>query len=183
MHRLGEANCEHNKIAFAWKCLRSVWAVTTGTGVVVFYIVLHVLVMRGRQLNSSSMIMPRCRCSWTCSMWLSLRLRLRISGRSWCFSLVASSIPFVFAGCKIIAFLSQPSQHCILAPQGPHAVLLVSAWARVCVLGTWRVPSGLAPSAVGGEIIRANPRFARLRQIEVHPLAATFRERPSTGWS
>lgn len=76
-----------------------------------------------------------------------------------------------------------PSQHCILAPQGPHAVLLVSAWARVCVLGTWRVPSGLAPSAVGGEIIRANPRFARLRQIEVHPLAATFRERPSTGWS
>ena len=77
----------------------------------------------------------------------------------------------------------RPSQHCILAPQGPHAVLLVSAWARVCVLGTWRVPSGLAPSAVGGEIIRANPRFARLRQIEVHPLAATFRERPSTGWS
>ena len=29
-----------------------------------------------------------------------------------------------------------PSQHCILAPQGPHAVLLVSAWARVCVLGS-----------------------------------------------
>ena len=32
MHRLGEAKCEHNKIAFAWKCLRSVLAVTTGTG-------------------------------------------------------------------------------------------------------------------------------------------------------
>ena len=29
-----------------------------------------------------------------------------------------------------------PSQRCILAPQGPHAVLLVSAWARVCVLGS-----------------------------------------------
>ena len=74
-----------------------------------FDIVLHVLVMWGRQLNSSSMIMPRCRCSWTCSMWLSLRLRLRISGRSWCFCLVASSILFVFAGCKIIAFLSHQS--------------------------------------------------------------------------
>ena len=67
-----------------------------------FYIVLLVLVMWGRQLNSLSMIMPRCRCSWTCSMWLSLRLRLRISGRSWCVCLVASSILFVFAGCKII---------------------------------------------------------------------------------
>ena len=32
MHRLGEAKCEHNKIAFVWKCLPSVRAVTTGTG-------------------------------------------------------------------------------------------------------------------------------------------------------
>ena len=41
--------------------------------------------------------------------------------------------------CSIIClamFRYIPSQHCILAPQGPHAVLLVSAWARVCVLGT-----------------------------------------------
>ena len=95
MHRLGEAKCEHNKIAFAWKCLRSVWAVTKGTGFFL-YIVLYVLVMWGRQLSSSSMIMPRCRCSWTCSTWLSLRLRLRISGRSWCFWLVESSIFFCF---------------------------------------------------------------------------------------
>ena len=70
MYRLGEAKCEHDKIAFAWKCLQSVLAVTTvtrflvclllGFFVVVSYTVLHVLVMLGRQLNSSSMIMPRC---------------------------------------------------------------------------------------------------------------------------
>ena len=114
MHTIGEGKCEHDKIVFAWKCLRSVWAVTTSTVFVCLkkkknYTVLHVLVMWERRLNSSSMILPRCRCSWTCSMWLSSRLRLRTSGRSWCLCLVASSILFVFAGCKIIAFLSHRS--------------------------------------------------------------------------
>ena len=41
MHRLGETKCEHNKIAFAWKCLRSVWAVTTGTGYFVWLFVFN----------------------------------------------------------------------------------------------------------------------------------------------
>ena len=76
---------------------------------IVFETVLHVPIMCGRQLNSSSVITPRCRCSWTCSVWLSLRLRLRWSGRSWCFCLVVSSILFAFAGCKIMAFLSHQS--------------------------------------------------------------------------
>ena len=40
---------------------------------------------------------------------MSLRLRLRWSGRSWYFCLVVSSIRFVFAGCKIIALLSHQS--------------------------------------------------------------------------
>ena len=74
-----------------------------------FETVLQMPIMCGRQLNSSSIITPRCRCSWTCSVWLFLRLRLRWSGRSWCFCLVVCSIFFVFAGYRIMALLSHQS--------------------------------------------------------------------------
>jgi len=43
--------------------------------------------MCGRQPNSSSIITPRCQCSWTCLIRLSLRLRLKWNGRILCFPL------------------------------------------------------------------------------------------------
>ena len=91
--------------------LRSVHKVTELWQQIKIFIktVLHVLVMCGHQTYSSSVITPRCRCSWASSVGLSLRLRLKWSGRSWCFCLVVSRRLLVFAGCKIMALLSHQS--------------------------------------------------------------------------
>ena len=66
--------------------------------------------MCGLQLNSSSIITPRCRCSWTCSVWLHVfKTKIKVKRVKRMFCLVSSSIRFVFAGCKIMALLSYQS--------------------------------------------------------------------------